>query len=131
MPKSVKNVQKFLGLVNYYRWFVKDFAKIAKLLHEMMRKETKWSWRERQQKVFEELKKRFTTEPVLVTPDLDKEMRVEMNASDFAMEEILLMKCEDEKWRLVAYISKSLNEAKINYEIHNKEMLAIIRCLEA
>ena len=58
VPKSVKDVQKFLRLANYYRWFVKDFAKIARLLHEMMRKEIKWSWEERQQKVFEELKKR-------------------------------------------------------------------------
>ena len=41
VPKSVKNVQKFLGLANYYRWFIKDFAKIAKLLHEMTRKENK------------------------------------------------------------------------------------------
>ena len=45
--KSVKDVQKFLGLVNYYRRFVKDFAKIARPLHKMMRKENKWSWRER------------------------------------------------------------------------------------
>ena len=58
------------------------------------------------------MKRRFTTEPVLVTPDLDKEMRVEADASDFAMGGVLLMKCEDEKWRPVAYISKSLNEAK-------------------
>ncbi len=50
---------------------------------------------------------------------------------DFAIEGVLSMKCEDKKWRLVAYISKSLNKAKRNYEIHNKEMLAIIRCLEA
>ena len=69
VPKSVKDVQKFLRLANYYRQFVKDFAKIAKPLHEMTRKENKWSWRERQQKIFEELKKRFMTEPVLVTPD--------------------------------------------------------------
>jgi len=48
VPKSVKDMQKFLGLANYYRWFVKDFAKIARPLHEMMRKENKWSWRERQ-----------------------------------------------------------------------------------
>jgi len=47
VPKSVKNMQKFLGLANYYRQFVKDFVKIAKLLHEMTRKETKWSWEER------------------------------------------------------------------------------------
>ena len=48
VPKSVKNMQKFLGLANYYRRFVKDFAKIVRLLHEMMRKENKWSWEKRQ-----------------------------------------------------------------------------------
>ena len=70
------------------------------------------------------------TEPVLVTPDLDKEMRVEVDASDFAMGGVLSMKCEDKKWRPVAYISKSLNEAERNYEIHDKKMLVIIWCLE-
>jgi len=130
VPKSVKDVQKILGLANYYRWFVKDFAKIAKPLHEMMRKEMKWDWGEKQQKVFEELKRRFTTEPVLVTPDLDKEMRVEADVSDFAIGGVLSMKCEDERWRPMAYISKSLNEAERNYEIHDKKMLAIIWCLE-
>ena len=119
-------MQKFLGLANYYRQFVKDFAKIAKPLHEIMRKEIKWTWGERQQKAFEELKERFTTEPVL-----DREMRVEADVSDFAMGGVLSMKCEDERWRPVAYISKSLNKAERNYEIHNKEMLVIIQCLEA
>jgi len=128
--KSVKDVQKFLGLANYYRQFVKDFTKIVRSLHEMTRKETKWSWGEKQQKVFEELKKRFTTEPVLVTLDLDREMRVEVNALDFAMRGVLLMKCKDEKWRSVTYILKSLNKAERNYEIHDKEMLVIIQCLE-
>jgi len=131
VPKSMKDVQKFLGLANYYRRFVKDFAKIAKPLHETMRKDKKWNWGERQQKAFKELKERFTTEPVLVIPDLDREMRVEADVSDFAMGGVLSMKYEDEKWRPVAYISKSLNEAERNYEIHDKEMLAIIRCLEA
>ena len=97
VPRSVKDVQKFLGLANYYRWFVKDFTKIAKLLYKITRKENKWGWGERQQKAFEELKERFTTEPVLVTPDLDKEMRVEVDMSDFAIEGVLLMKCEDER----------------------------------
>ena len=66
----------------------------------------------------------------MVTPDLDKEMRMEVDASNFVTGEVLSMKCEDERWRPVAYISKSLNEAKRNYEIHNKEMLVIIRYLE-
>ena len=97
VPKSVKDMQKFLGLARYYRQFVKDFVKIARLLYKMMRKEIKWSWGEKQQKVFEKLKKRFMTELVLVTPDLDREMRVEADASDFAIEGVLLMKCEDKK----------------------------------
>ena len=59
------------------------------------------------------------------------EMRVEVDASNFAMEGVLSMKCEDKKWRSVAYISKLLNEAERNYEIHDKEMLVIIQCLEA
>jgi len=96
----------------------------------MIRKDVEWNWGERQQKAFEELKERFTIELVLVTPDLDKEVRVEVDTSYFVTEEVLSMKCEDEKWRPVAYISKLLNEAKRNYEIHNKEMLAIIKCLE-
>ena len=131
VPKSVKDVQKFLGLANYYRWFIKDFAKIVRLLYEMTRKEIKWSWGERQQKVFEELKERFMIEPVLVTSDLNKEMRVKVDVSDFAMDRVLSMKCEDKRWRLVVYISKSLDEAEKNYEIHCKEMLVIIQCLEA
>jgi len=129
--RSVKDIQKFLELANYYRQFVKNFTKIAKPLHEMIRKETKWSWGERQQKVFEELKERFMMELVLVTPDLNRKMKVETDASDFATGGVLSMKCKDEKWKPVAYISKSLNEAKRNYEIHNKEMLAIIQYLEA
>ena len=69
-------------------------------------------------------------ELVLVTPDLDKEMRVEVDISDFAMGGVLSIKCEDERQRPVAYISKLLNEAEMNYKIHNKKMLAIIWCLE-
>jgi len=58
-------------------------------------------------------------------------MRVEADVSDFAMGGVLSMKCKDERWRPVAYISKLLNKAEKNYEIHDKEMLAIIWCLEA
>ena len=75
-----------MKLAKCYRWFVKDFTKIAKPLHEMKRKEIKWNWG---QKSFEELKEIFTTEPVLVTPDLDREMRVEADMSDFAMGGVL------------------------------------------
>ena len=77
------------------------------------------------------MKKRFTEKPVLVAPDIDKKMRMEVDASDYATEGVLSMECEDGLWRPVAFLSKSLNETEQNYEIHNKEMLAIIRGLEA
>ena len=129
--QGVKNVQKFLGLANYYRRFVKDFAKIAKPLHQLVRKDKKWRQRLEQEEVFRKLKKIFTTELVLAAPDLDKEMRVEANTSDYATGGVLSMKCENRKWRPVAFISKLLNETERNYEIHNKEMLVVIQCLEA
>jgi len=80
--------------------------------------------------VFRELKERFTKELMLAAPDLDKKMRMEVDASDYVIGRILSMECEDSKWRPVAFLSKSLNETERNYEIHDKEMLAIIRWLE-
>ena len=77
------------------------------------------------------MKEWFTKELVLAVPDLDKKLRVEVDASDYAMGGVLLIEGEDGKWRPVAFLSKSLNETKINYKIHDKEMLAIIRELEA
>jgi len=71
------------------------------------------------------------TKPVLAAPDLDKEFRVEANASNYATGGVLSMKYSDEKWRPVAFISKSLSDTERNYEIHDKEMLAVVRCLEA
>ena len=73
----------------------------------------------------------FTTEPVLAILDIDREIRVEADASDYATGGVLSTKCKDGKWRPVAFISKSLNAMEQNYKIHDKEMLAVIRCLEA
>ena len=71
-PKCVKDIQKFLGLVNYYRQFIKDFTSIVRPLHDLVKKDKKWDWTEKQEKAFRELKERFTKEPVLVAPDIDK-----------------------------------------------------------
>jgi len=102
-------VQKFLGLTNYYRRFIKDFAKIAAPLHVLVRKDQKWKWEQEQEEAFGRLKRAFTTESVLAIPDINREIRVEVDASDYTMEGVLLTKCEDGKWRPVAFISKSLN----------------------
>ena len=70
-PKEVKDMQKFLGLANYYQQFIKYFISIARSLHDLVKKDQNWNWTEKQEKVFRKLKKRFTKELVLTAPDLD------------------------------------------------------------
>ena len=72
IPKYVKDVQKFLELVNYYRRFIESFTSVARPLHDMVKKDQKWDWTERQEEAFRELKEWFTKEPVLAALDLDK-----------------------------------------------------------
>jgi len=74
MPKCIKNVQKFLGLVNYYCQFIKDFTFIARSLHDLVKNNQNWNWTEKQEGVFRELKGWFTRELVLAVLDLDKKM---------------------------------------------------------
>jgi len=130
-PKNVKDVRKFLGLASYYRRFIKNFAEVARPINMLTWKDIKWQWRAKQQKAVNELKQVFTTKPILAAPNLDKELRVEANVSNYATGGVLSMKCSDKLWRLVAFISKSLSNTERNYEVHDKEMLAVVRCLEA
>ena len=97
VSRNIKEVQKFLGLANYYRRFIKDFAKLAAPLHVLVRKEQKWKWEKKQERAFEKLKAVFTTEPVLAIPNINREIRVEADASDYATREILSTKYEDGK----------------------------------
>jgi len=94
-PKNIKDVRKFLGFTNYYRRFIKDFTQVARPMNILMRKNVKWQWRKKQQQAFDKLKGIFTTRPVLAAPDLDKEFRVEADASNYATGEVLSMKCSD------------------------------------
>jgi len=88
-------VQKFLGLANYYHQLIKGFALIARPLHDLVKKDQKWNWTERQEKAFRELKEWFTKELVLAVPDLDKRMKMEVDALDYAIGGVLSMEYED------------------------------------
>jgi len=91
----MKDVRKFLGFTNYYRRFIKDFTQVARPMNILMRKNVKWQWRKKQQQAFDKLKGIFTTRPVLAALDLDKEFRVEADASNYATGKVLSMKCSD------------------------------------
>ncbi|GLB43872.1 putative retrotransposable element tf2 155 kda protein type 1-like [Lyophyllum shimeji] len=131
VPKNKKEVQSFPGFTNFYRRFIRDFSHHARPLFDLTAKDVAWTWRSGQQDAFDALKRAITSKPVLIFPDDDRPFRVEADSSDFATGAVLSQQSpEDEKWHPVAFYSKSLNAVERNYEIHDKEMLAIIRALE-
>ena len=71
-PTTVKQVRGFLGFGNFYRQFIKHFSEVAKPLNNLLKKDRKFEWTEACQNSFDELKKRFTEEPVLAMPDHTK-----------------------------------------------------------
>ena len=120
-----KELQQFLGFVNFYQWFIEGFAKIAKPLTKLTGKE-EWSWKEEQRNAFQGLKQQIAKKITLAIPADDGQFHIEVDASDFAMGGILSQQQKDETWQPVAFISKSLNSAEQNYEIYDKEMLTIM-----
>ena len=128
VPVNKKGVQEFLGFVNFYRRFIRDFSKIARPLHELTGKQP-WRWEVEQQEAFDALKKCLCSEPILSIPKDDAPFRVEADCSQYAMGGVL-SQLVDDKWHPVAYRSQSLSPVERNYEIHDRELLAIMRALE-
>ena len=89
-PRTVHEVRSFLGLANYYRRFVEGYSKIAAPLTDLLKKSKIWKWMERCQAVFDELKRRLATAPVLRLPDFEKDFEVQIDASDFAIGGVLM-----------------------------------------
>src|SRR5467141_2215767 len=129
-PRNITEVQSFVGFVNFYRRFIQDFSHLAKPLHQLTKKGEAWKWTEDEWKAFEELKWLITSTPILVQPNQSAQFRLETDASGHTTGVVLSQLCEDDKWHLVGFMSKSLSSAKRNYEIHDKDLLSIIQGLE-
>lgn len=128
-PKTVKGTQSFLGFCNFYRRFIRDYGVIAKPLTHLTRKDVPFVFDEKCQEAFEELKRRLVSAPLLAHYDPDKESMLETDASDGVVAAVLSQLHPDGEWHPVAYFSKTMAPAELNYEVHDKEMLAIIRSL--
>jgi len=124
-------VQAFIGFVNFYRCFIRDFSTIARPLFDLTRSDKAWNWDTKEQDAFKRLKAAVTTAPVLVSPQDSEPFCIEADSSDFASGAVLSQQLPgEEKWYPVAFYSKSLSLVERNYEIHDKEMLAIIHALK-
>lgn len=129
-PTSVKGVRSFLGLANFYRCFVACFAEIAVPLTNLTKKKAVWRWGETENSAFERLKKIFASEPVLAQWDPDRKTILEADCSGYALGGCLSQIDATGTVRPIAYYSRRLNGAEVNYPIHDKEMLAIVSCLK-
>jgi len=130
-PENKMDVQAFLGFVNFYWRFIWDFSAKARPLFDLTRSEQVWTWSGMEQVAFEDLKTVVTTAPVLVSLQESDPFQIEADSSDFATGAVLSQQSMmNGKWHPVVFYSKSLSSMERNYEIHDKEMLAIIHALE-
>jgi hypothetical protein len=128
-PTSFKSTQSFVGFANFYRRFIRDFSTIVRPLNSSTKGTPKaWVWTKEMTRAFETLKKAFISAPVLTYFDPSKTAIVETDASDFDLGAILSQKGDDNRLYPVAFHSRKLTSAEINYEIHDKELLAIMDC---
>lgn len=125
-PKSVFDIQVFLGLANFYRRFVKNYSKIAAPLTALLKKNAKFVWSSAAEASFNDLKSRLMTGPILRHYDHTKASVVEPDASDYALGAVISQYDDDGVLHPVAYYSRKLLPAEMNYQIYDKELLAIV-----
>ncbi len=124
--KSVPALKSFLGLASYYRKFIKNFAKIATPLTNLLKKSAvTYEWEEACDESFETLKGILVKAPMLKLPDFDKKFEIHSDASDFAIGGVLV-----QERKPVAFESKKLSETERRWPTHEKEMWAVIHCLK-
>ena len=129
-PSCLTDVQAFIGFSNFYRRFIRDFSKIIAPLVALTRKGVRFTWNSNCQKAFDRLKTAFTEAPILAPFDWEREIILETDASDYVSAGVLPQYGDDGILRPVAFFSKKHSTTECNYEIYDKELLAIVRCFE-
>ena len=135
-PRTVRDIRSFLGTGNFYRRFIENFSLIARLLHNLTKKDEKWNWTTECQNTFEKLKRIFTSHSVLIYPDLMQPYQLVTDAFLIAYSAVLLREGPDNDWHPVAYLSGSFSPPERNYDAspvhsyHQKgiTMFLIVNC---
>ncbi|KAL0345664.1 UNVERIFIED_CONTAM: Retrovirus-related Pol polyprotein from transposon [Sesamum radiatum] len=123
-PSDVHDLRSFLGLVNYYRRFVKGYSEIARPMTDLLKKTEIWNWTPQCQVSLDNLKRAIVTDPVLALPDMSKPFVVETDASDFSLGGVLM-----QDGHPIAFESRKLKDVERHYSVHEKELLAVVHYL--
>jgi transposase InsO family protein len=129
-PTNVHEVRAFLGFCNFYRRFIRAYSKLVRSLIELTRKDSVFDWSDKCQQAFQAVKDAVISAPILRHFDRTKTCYVECDASDFVTAGVLSQRDDDGVLHPVAFFSRKMAPAECNYEIYDKELLAIIRCFE-
>ena len=129
-PSSALEVQQFLGLANYYRRFIRDFAMRAKPLHQLTEKRSKFIWTQQCQEAFEHLKHCLTSSPILALPDWSQPFVVDTDASDAGIGAVLSQVDTTGTEHVVCYASRLLSKSERNYCVTRKELLAVVTFIQ-
>lgn len=124
-PNSVTNIRTFLGIVNYYRQWIKNCAEIQAPLNNLTRKDVPFEWTPACERSFQQLKTALTRDCVRSFPHPDLVFHLDTDSSDFAIGAAL----SQEDGRVLAYFSRSLTGAELNYSVYEKECLAIVAAI--
>lgn len=129
-PTTRCQLQRFLGFANFYRRFIRDFSKHTKCLHDLTKKDATWLWTHECQAAFEALKVAFSSAPALRVYDWNRATVVEVDASNWSTGGTLLQYGDDGNLYPIAYLSAKHTAQECNYDIYDKELLAVIKALE-
>ena len=127
--RNVKDVQAFLGIMNYYRKFIERFFQIAQPLIALTRKDVIFAWGHNCKEVFKELVYRLTIALILAIFNPERETILETNVLDYTVDACLTQKGDDNKIRTVAFYSYKMMRPELNYDIYDKELLAVVEAL--
>lgn len=131
-PKNTTEIKRLIGLVSWYRRFIKDFSSISSPINDLLHGRKKGQpivWTEEAEKAFSEIKLRLTSAPVLASPDFSKPFVIQCDASDTGVGAVLYQECDGLE-HPVAYASKSLTAVQRKYTTTEKELLACIFGIE-
>lgn len=125
-PKTKKQIQSFLGFINFYRKFIRDLSQDTEQLSALVKKDTKWIWGTAQQQAFENIKEKFLEDIIIQFPDFTREFYINTDASTTHVGAELYQIKEDGRHQSLGFASRTLNSAERNYNTTELELLAIV-----
>ena len=128
-PRCVKDIQSFLGFANFYRRFIQNYLALTSPLTYLTRKSTPWNWTTECEMAFKTIKEAFTRAPLLRHWEPDSPLVLETNALDLALAAILSIRTNGDI-HPIAFHSWTLQAAELNYDVHDKELLAIVKAFK-